>query len=268
MPTWVKVSTYLLLLVATVYLYLAPRFVTGQIVARTPAGGYVPYRGVSIQTHVAGHTLKFTTDEDGYWTIPIVDRKPGEVTLQVYHEDDHSCSLFPLVHRSLDRKFSCCCIRAKPFVSLEVVAITSLKQVVDKSFSEDFCRPAQAAELTYSKHQSIEQTPEVEQAFRTQVLEDVRDVVLDVTKLSLAELNELTSLEREQGLGYVQKIQVIEKLEAAYKIKIPDEHWRQFRNIGGLATYIADRKDLEKGSQLAAKYLEHFKLGPDPAIRS
>lgn len=90
MPKAVQVFTYLIFVCLVVYLYLSPRVITGQIVATTENGGFVPYRGIQIQTHVQGHLLKFRTNEFGYWTIPLVNRLPDDVTIQVFHEDDKS----------------------------------------------------------------------------------------------------------------------------------------------------------------------------------
>ena len=253
MPAWVQVLTYLILLGATVYLYLVPRFITGQIVARTDAGGYVPYRGVAIQTHVAGHTLKFTTNEDGYWTIPIVDLKPGAVKLQVFHEDDHSW--FPIeigVTEVWTEDFRIVVSDNAPFVNLELVAVSPAQDAwLASSLVRFLIDPAQAGELAYTRDFSTQQDPEAEQAFRAHVFEEVRAAVSDVTNLSLAELDELTPLERNRGLGYVQRIQVVQQLEFIYNMKIPDEHWRQFQTIGDLATYIADREEFAKATNLS-----------------
>ena len=256
MPKWVRVSTYLILLGMTVYLYLAPRFVTGQIVARTEAGGFVPYRGVAIQTQVEGHTLKFTTNEDGYWTIPIVDRNPGAVKLQIFHEDDHSW--FPVSISAAEiwtEDFRIVVSDKKPFVTLEVVEVTPEQgtwRSSDLRFGQGqfFTRPAHAASLEFTKSQSVEQNPKVQQAFRTQVFSEVRKVVSSVTKVPMVKLKTKTPLDREHGFGYVQRIQVVEALESRYEIKIPDEHWRHLSTIGDLTDYIADRKDIEKAAKL------------------
>ena len=257
MPYAVKVLTYLILLALTVYLYLAPRFVTGQIVARTDDGGFVPYRGAAIQTRVAGHVLKFTSNEDGYWAIPIVDRKPGGLTLNVFHEDKRSW--FEVSVGAMDvwiEDIRIVVLENKPFFNLEVVEAkpagdTWLAGIVPTDSGWLFAGSAQAGVLEYGKDQVYELDPKAEQAFRAQVFEEVRKVISGVTKGSMADLKIDTRLDREHGFGYVQRIQVVKKLESAYDITIYDEHWREFRTIGDLTDYIADRKDFEKVAKLS-----------------
>ena len=90
LPKSARVVVYFLMLFAFLYLLFVPRFINGQIVAKTNSGGIVPYRGVEIQTRLDGRTLKYQTNEDGYWSIPIVSRFPEAVRLQVYHQDEHA----------------------------------------------------------------------------------------------------------------------------------------------------------------------------------
>ena len=69
-------------------LLLAPRFINGQIVAKTKSGGIIPYRGTEMQVRQEGRTLKYQSNEDGYWSIPIVSRFPELVRIQVYNQDE------------------------------------------------------------------------------------------------------------------------------------------------------------------------------------
>ena len=253
MPKWVRVLTYLTLLAVTVYLILAPRFVTGQIVVRTDSGGFLPYRGTPIQTQVAGHTLKFDTNEYGYWVIPLVDRIPSVLKLQVFHEDAHSW--FPVTISALEvwtEDLRIVISEKAPFVNLEVVAVKPDQDMwLAGSLARFFVTPAQAqVALEYTKDPSVKLSPEAEQAFRVQIFEEVRKVVSDVTNLSLMDLNTITRMDSKHGFSYVTRIQVVEELESFYEIKIPDEHWRQFRTIGDFVEYIADRKNFEKAVNL------------------
>ena len=65
-PPWLRNFSYLVVLFLMSYLVLAPRVITGQVVALTGKGGWVAYRGTEIRTHVQSHVMKFTTNSDGY----------------------------------------------------------------------------------------------------------------------------------------------------------------------------------------------------------
>ena len=121
-PPWLRNITYMTLLIVFVYLILGPRLITGQVVARTEGGGYVPYRGVNIQTLVSGHVLRFTTNEFGYWAIPVVNRLPSSIKIQMFHEDDNSW--FPITINYADlwlHEFRFVVTNEAPFVEVEIV---------------------------------------------------------------------------------------------------------------------------------------------------
>ena len=87
LPIWAKVPAFFLILLSWLYLYLAPRFVNGQIVVESPRGGVLHYRGTPIHAMVDGRLLKFKSNENGYWSVPVVSRLPGAIRLQVFHQD-------------------------------------------------------------------------------------------------------------------------------------------------------------------------------------
>ncbi len=84
---WAQITAYFVLLFFCIYLYLAPRFVDGQLAARTGNKGFVPYRGGALQAHTAGRVLEFSANEDGFWSVPITSRFPETVRIHVQHED-------------------------------------------------------------------------------------------------------------------------------------------------------------------------------------
>lgn len=148
MPPWVRNVSYLVLLLVVVYLILGPRLITGQIVAMTEGGGLIPYRGVGVQTQVQGHILRFKSNEFGYWSIPVVNRLPGSVKLQIFHEDDRSW--YPVEIDYLDiwrHDFRVVISNEAPLVRLETVDRRPWEQVGSKvlaALRQVFVRPAAA----------------------------------------------------------------------------------------------------------------------------
>lgn len=148
MPPWLRNVTYITLLLVCVYLILGPRLITGQVVARTEGGGFVPYRGVAIQTLVSGHVLRFTTNEFGYWAIPVVNRLPSSIKLQMFHEDDGSW--FPIKINYSDiwlNDFRLVVANEAPLVQLEIVdrrPWNSFGFKVLATLGEQLVRPAAA----------------------------------------------------------------------------------------------------------------------------
>ncbi len=148
MPPWVRNVTYLTFLLVAVYLALGPRLITGQVVAKTEDGGLVPYRGVDIQYQVAGHVLRFTTNEFGYWAIPVVDRLPNSIEIQILHKDEGAW--FPIKIRYADiwfNDFRIVVADEAPLVRLETVDHRSWKSLGRKALAalgESWVHPAVA----------------------------------------------------------------------------------------------------------------------------
>ena len=124
-PPWLRNISYLVVLFLMAYLVLAPRVITGQVVALTDKGGWVAYPGTDIQTHVQGHVMRFMTNESGRWSIPVFNRLPGSTMLQVYHQDEHAWYDVKVKFLDLWRAdFRIVIARKQPLVRLELVSRT------------------------------------------------------------------------------------------------------------------------------------------------
>lgn len=246
MPLWVQVTTYLVLLALYVYLLLCPRFINGQMVAKTGRGGFIPYRGVDLQTSVEGRVLKFKTNESGFWSVPVVARLPGSIRLQVYHEDEEAWHEVKLSAGAIWKKddFRLEIMDQEPWVRIERIA--RLKEggaegVNAVSWADKIFGQAYAAELKIPKAAAVQAAGRVDQE---EVRQRVFEIIANVSQSNTPIKNDYP-LSGKKGLSYVKRIKLIESIEQKMGLKIPDEHWREIATAGQLADYVYKRKALE-----------------------
>lgn len=242
MPVWVQVFTYLVLLGLYIYLLLCPRFINGQIVARTEHGGIVPYRGVNMQVSVEGRLLKFKTNESGFWSVPVISRLPESMRIQIYHEDERAWHEVVLSTRKIWKKddFRIEITDEKPWIKIEQIA--ALPTGFDPPALGTGPGEAVAAELIIPKQAAANA---VEKVNRDQIDKEVRNSVFKATGINAEAVNDNFPLSGKEAPSYVERIQIVEDIERNMDIKIPDEHWRELGSIGQLVDYIHNRKLLE-----------------------
>ena len=78
LPGPIRTVMYIAFFLVFVYLLTLPRFLDGQLIVRDAnSGGLLPYRGVDLQMQVEGRPYKFRSNEEGFFSVPIVGRWPG-----------------------------------------------------------------------------------------------------------------------------------------------------------------------------------------------
>jgi hypothetical protein len=239
MPKWVRVSTYLFMVLLFAYLLLLPRFIDGQLVAVDgKTSGFVPYRGVELQMQVDGRDYKFRSNENGYWSVPVVSRLPGDVELQVYHED--KAQWFQL-------KFTAAQIWKGRAHRVEISG--------DAPFVKLAEAPAPLAALLPSAHASLILPPGDVAAPPKPVpaaVPDLKDFEREVAAAASAVLGAKVGgellLKGSTAPTYLQRIQLIERLEKKYGFSIPDEHWRSMSTGTELADYLRKRQLLNQSN--------------------
>ncbi|MGA1868026.1 MAG: hypothetical protein ACMUJM_05695 [bacterium] len=246
MPTWVQVMTYIVLLCLYVYLYMAPRFLNGQVVAVTENGGIIPYRGVDLQTSIEGRLLKFKTNESGYWSIPVVARLPQSMRIQIYHEDDHAWHDVTIKASNvfLTKEFRLIVNNDPPGFKMERIAWqsdTRSRESLMTSNKDYMAGIAEAGELIIPEQ--IETTMKNEQ-LQKDIRQKVNDLVRSITKAGI-DVNTSVPLSGRGAPTYIQRIQIIQAIEKDFNIKIPDEHWKALSSSDQLSDYIYKRKLLE-----------------------
>lgn len=249
LPTPARVVAYFIILALMVYLMVAPRYITGQVVAKARNGGYVAYRGVDLQTRIGGPTMKYKTNGDGDWAIPVVSSIPGgTITVQVFHEDAASWFDVPITWSNTWRA-----LRGETFrITIEnnppnvtIATLQTQKNTFVDTIANAIFPTATAARLSLPQevieHSSIPnhtQRADIEKS----VIDAYREVVGDPAIHPTLDWK----INKQSDLTYVDRIQLIENLEKKYDLIIPDEHWQSMMDLNELADYLAKRKILEK----------------------
>lgn len=248
MPPWVRVLTYLILLALYVYLYLAPRFIDGQLLVRDPdTHGYLAYRGAEIQMYVDGRLYKFQANEEGYWSVPVLSRLPEDVEIQVFHQDRHQWFTLKFTPPEIwgTKLHRVEVTDSKPYLLL---GSRQQEKLAGRLAALPFLAEASAAELLLpslkrqkTAHPSGAVTSEVVNALSAS------------TGKSPAQITPGLKLTGPDGPSYVQRIKTIQALEKSFGLSIPDEHWKSIETVKELDDYLEKRKQLQAAPQLQQK---------------
>ena len=251
LPTPARVAAYFMVLVLVIYLMIAPRYVTGQVVAETGNGGYVPYRGVDLQTRVGGPTMKYKTNSDGDWAIPVVSSIPGgAIIVQVFHEDAGSWFDVPIPWDDTWRVLRGESFRITIKNNPSGVVITAIENRTEEfllKLADSIVPVVTAGQLLLPKEVVDNSDPMAASSLQVEmnssVIESYREVARSTTT---AQPSLDWKVNKKSGLTYVERIQLIESLEKKHDLAIPDRHWQSMDNLGELADYLVKRKILEK----------------------
>ena len=264
LPKSARVGVYLLVLTAYLYLLLAPRFINGQIVAKTKSGGIIPYRGTEMQVRQEGRTLKYQSNEDGYWSIPIVSRFPELVRIQVYNQDESAwfetkIEAVDVWKKIWNNEFRITVLSAPPGLHIERIARAEDSVVVGTSPTFDLVSKASAGVLVLPQTVKAPATPVVKPMADTKPSPSPTSATIDGSKNNIDQLitqryaqmtgknttpNNLATASFTE-LSYVERIQLVTAIEKGVNIKIPDQHWKSFRTLAEISDYVFKRKVLE-----------------------
>jgi acyl carrier protein len=236
MPAPVRVFTYLFLLLVFTYLLLVPRFINGKLVVESPNGGARPYRGGVLQMHSDGRVMKFTVNEQGYWSIPIVSLVPQTVRVEVLHVD--ADAWFPVditVTQLWTHDVIHVVVRSEPPGVQLVSRPRAQTSLAGLGRWLPAMTTASAGELELPA--AARQHP-MDPITQRQIEQDVLRVVTEITGRP-ADLQS-----RFSGAGapsYERRIAIVQQLETRFKLVIPDDHWAHLSTVGQLVDYVQKR---------------------------
>lgn len=246
MPSWVRVVTWFALLFLVVYLYVSPRFINGQMVVLLDNGGTVEYRGATLRTQVEGRGLKFKTNEDGYWSVPVVSRMPFQaIHLQVYHEDAKAW-----YDVDIDGATVWSSVLGAKEIRLQVSSNPpSVKQTVLAQRGR--LHGLAQAVMRAAGSVAWAQQPEAEEAKagKKQIASRLSAII---AKEAGAERSKAGPEYRLTGKGapsYPQKLSIIKATEKEFSVKMPDEAWQAMSTAGDLAEYVYQEKQKTRRKQ-------------------
>lgn len=246
LPPWAQTTVFFVLLGFSIYLYVAPRFINGQIVASEENGGFLPYRGVEIQTHIQGRVLKFQSSEDGFWSVPLVSLFPMSLRIQVKHEDQgtwHEVVLNASQIWSNDVRIWV--TNEPPYVRPEVLSTPEEDRLLGRLgriIKGFLISTANAAELRLPD--TVRNKP-ITDVSRQKLSSVVFQLLSNITGKDATEIDGRFALKGRSAPTYVQRIRLISTLEKRLEIGIPDDHWRSMQTASELVDYLFNRKKLE-----------------------
>lgn len=255
LPKWARVTVYFVALGVLIYLLLVPRFINGQIVAVTKNGGMIPYRGVDIQMRVDGRTMKYQTNEDGYWSVPVISRIPESVRLQVFHQDDQSWYETTIAASDIWKKpwsneFRITILRVPPSLRIENIAGQLTLPILNSAVAGELALPSNV-QSTAAK--SSARKSEIDQALKEVYLAIIgKKIDGDIANVLIGD---------DSKLDYVERIQFIQAVENSQQTKIPDRHWKFFRTLGELSDYLYKRKLLEASDPQTYRLKDSYDWG-------
>lgn len=252
LPTWARVVVYFFLTILFAYLVIAPRYITGQAVAVLNSGGYVPYRDADLQTRIGGQTMKFKTNSDGDWAIPIISLFPSEVRIQVLHVDtdtwhDVEVPMSDIWGSLATRSFRISVEDFPPKVNLAAMGPVYHNGSLLHRLASLVISDSHADKLNYPKDISASELREAKKTItRAEINRQVITAYQQVTGKPRNQVSMSTRFRNGSSISYTQRISVIEKLEKQNKLKIPDNHWKKMDRLRDISDYVYKRKVLEK----------------------
>lgn len=249
MPPFIRVLTYLVMLVLFIYLLLAPNFIDGHLKIKDPnTSRLIDYRGAELRMHIEGRTYKFTADEHGYWSIPVVSKLPKGFEFDVHDIDNdiwHKVKL-SFFHIWLNKTCELEINNDPPTIYMVY------NRDNDKLYSRLFygfiqyipikSKQALAAELMNPVQLPLSLS-EIEKA---RIKNSILLKISEITGKQLNEINQYFPLTGKKSPTYIQKIKLIQELEQEFSLVIPDEHWKYMENAGQLIDYLQKRQILFK----------------------
>jgi acyl carrier protein len=240
MPPGVRVFTYLFLLILFAYLTVVPRFVNGQLVIASGNGGSRPYRGGELAMHVDGRVFKFRANEDGYWSVPVISLLPHTVRVHVYLVD--SDEWYPVDFSWLDQ-WTHDAFRLAVTANPPGVGVVSARA----SAGPSQIRVALARAVRWlvpDAAAGVLQVPPDARASAEELSRVQREVVKTVSQVTGRDAGDITPgfpLVGASAPSYVQRIEIVGRLERTFSVRIPDEHWNFLLNVGELVDYLQKR---------------------------
>lgn len=245
MPKWVQVISWFIMLFLTVYLYISPRFINGHTVIQLPNGGALDYRGAILRTHIAGRVLKYKTNEDGYWSVPVVSRIPQSMTLELYHEDKHAWFEVKLDAQSiwmnnLGMNLVKIVVGNDNQEPVKLELASQLDEFNDAVMQYASAMISLVVPAAHADTDASEVTA-TNAMSKQEVINNIKVIMADVLNTKPADISLQHNLVGKSAPSYFEKLQIIQRSEQMFNIKLQDEEWRLMATVGELSDYINNK---------------------------
>jgi acyl carrier protein len=248
MPPSVRVLTYLVIVFLFAYGTIQPHTVTGRIVVKDPRGREIHYRGQEIMADFGDKPMKHRTNEDGIFVVPAP--RVGTLKIRVDlapldpngEEDWRPVTIGPgdywlkdiveLVYSKKNRKLKIAGNPSEPATTQIVQGLfgrSAHAGMITKKIRE-----GRTGDAPWTKSKD----PELAKKVRRRIALIVGEIV---GKAPSTIGDNFPFRPRAREISFFDLLVVIDDVEKAFKIKIPDDHWKALRNVGELSAYVVKR---------------------------
>lgn len=244
MPRWVRIVAFFVALAVATYLALIPQFVSGFVFFKDEAGGKWAYRGGEIVVSVGGRDYKYTVNENGYFSVPMISKLPQDLRLGFIHKDTGGrydvIVPFKKMATAIDLDFE---VKSAP-PSVILVAEADGPGLVERVASRMIARGF--PELVAAELQLPDNVQAIPKPAAAEVKKEIVDIVAREANKPAESLKATTEFTWANGFPYIVKIRVVDTIEKTYGFRIPDDHWQSFRSVGEVVDYTQKRIALDK----------------------
>lgn len=247
LPRWAQITAFFVALFVSLYLTLIPQFVNGYVYFKDEEGGMHGYRGHQVIVAIGGRDYKYTANENGYFSVPLISKLPESLRLGFVHPDTGGRYdiIIPFARMMTDDQLDFE-VKSNPrsvVLTENVADLPGGFRVSQWVRSLPDLIPVHAAELRLP-----DDVRPIAESEAVQVNDRVLSIISNASGKPLSSLSDRTELTLTNGFSSMVKIRVVDAIEKTYRFKIPDEHWQSFRSVGEVVDYTRKRLALEKVS--------------------
>jgi acyl carrier protein len=229
-PLWVRVSTYLILLLFALYLVLFPRFIYGNCLIKVDneeTGD--AYRGL-VGVYVGSQMITVQMNEDGAWAVPMVSRLPKPVDLHfVYLEDGRKkysrvrLSFFSVMFN--DRQTIYVTPGSRPQFKVASFPSPGISFFAQAAYAQSQPPPGRKSSATPTVNQGS-------------VQDRLISIAAEILKLPPSSLTPQSDLRKIFGADLVKSSQLVAALQREFQISIDNTAWDQLSTVDEIRRYI------------------------------
>jgi acyl carrier protein len=260
LPKTARVIAYFLILGLYIYLTLTPSFIWGECFIKNADGSVTPFRAGIVYCVIEGRSIKGQINEEGIWSVPIVSKLPGKIT--VYFECDNK--KYPLTFTS--SVFSKHEYKVYVTESPLRFQIAQSKQSNPLQMAAMFCKgllrclsPGEAFAQTSKKiAKSIKIAPvPPPRPPQDELAEKVYKTIARTLEINPSQVTSTMSLRRaadyaqiksEMAITQVKRIRLVEDLQRTFGIRISDTEWSLVNTVSDAEQIIRQKTNMKKRS--------------------
>ena len=238
LPAAFRVLSYFILLFTYIYILLMPKFIDGIITFQNEKGGWFPYRNANIEYYIDGRLIKATTNESGYWSLPLINYLPHSIEITVKKIEDNSPMPINLGVGSIwTNKLN------NNYFKLQVLGdLLKIKEPEKRSKTSYILGKKLYAESLKLPEVIINTATTTPISFiENKIIDNVKELCTNADVV-----NKQYSITDVSNVSKLNQIVLVEKIQKDFNIDIPDDHWVKLNIVNDVIEYVNSRLVLQK----------------------